>query len=112
MSSHKLPHDMLIAPWLISDPGAGGTFKLADKGWAQCAIKTSAAETRNVPSPVKVCQRLTVWLDTDGGDCTLNYTGPAGAATSILGDVGDTVTYEAITVGGALKWQIIESIGL
>lgn len=112
MSAHSLPREMLIAAWQVTDPKSGGTFDLSNKGRAWCAITTLAAEGRTVPAPEKVGQMVHLYLDTDGGDCTLTITSGHGITSIVLDDAGDYVTLQAITVGGALKWQAAGNSGV
>lgn len=106
MSGHVLPYEMLTAPWLISDPGSAGTLNLLDKGRAICQLKTAAAETRTVPAPSTIGQKLFLFLDTDGGDCTITVNSGHNVTTLVMDDAGDSVLLEAITVGGTVKWLL------
>jgi hypothetical protein len=96
----------------LRDPGNAGSIDLCNHGEATCMIRTAAAETRTLLAPSRVGQRLTLAMDTDGGDAVVTVnSGVTGLATITLNDAGDTVTLEAITVGGVLKWQYLVNRG-
>lgn len=106
MSAHQQPSDWLRAPWTVADPGNAGTLDLTAKGRGYCKIKTTGAETRTIPAPVAIGQQLSVYMDTDGGDCVITVTsGVSGLATITLNDTGDLVVLEALTIADVLKWQ-------
>lgn len=107
MSAHNLPRDHLIAAWAITDPGSGGTFDLANNGRAYCAITTTAAQARTLGAPEKIGQSAFLFLDTDGGDCTIAVTSGQSVSSVVLDDAGDYVHLNAITVGGTLKWRVV-----
>jgi hypothetical protein len=111
-TAYTLPHDHLIAPWLISDPGASGTFANGNNGRAICSIKTLAAESRTLGAPDVVGQRFRGFLDTDGGDCTIAITSGQGISSVVLDDAGDYFEVEAISVGGTVKWRLSSSGGV
>lgn len=106
MSGHSLPYEMLTAPWLISDPGDAGTLNLLDKGLAICQLVTAAAETRTVPAPSTIGQTLILFLDTDGGNCTITVNSGHNVTTLVMDDAGDAVQLDAISVGGTVKWLL------
>jgi hypothetical protein len=114
MSAHTLPHDMLLAPFQISDPGASGTFNLDNKGLVSCAIVTATAEARTLPAPNTQYdgQTALLYLKTDGGDCTITVTTGQGVSTVVLDDAGDWVLLKSIDVGGTLKWVVVASNGV
>jgi len=92
---------------MIPDPGASGTFDLADKGIAVCNVTTVAAEGRTLQSPMGIGRRFTACLDTDGGDLTITVTDGQGVSSVVLNDAGDFVTFESVTVGGTKKWRVV-----
>lgn len=104
MSGHRLPKDWLSAPFKVSDPGASGTVNLDNKGFAVVGITTVAAESRTIPAPDAVNQVVTVYLDTDGGNCTVTITGGQGVSSVVLDDAGDAFTLVSISVAGTAKW--------
>ena len=111
MSAHRLSHDFQIAPWRVADPGASGTFDIANKGRVVLQITTLAAETRTIPAPDVVGQKLLAYLDTDGGDCTITINGGQGVTSIVLGDAGDAFELESISVAGTAKWVVAWSSG-
>lgn len=109
MSAHSLPRDYLISAWAITDPGASGTFDLSNNGRAYCAITTTAAQARTLGAPEKIGQTVFLFLDTDGGECTVTVTSGQGVSTVVLDDAGDYASFAAITVGGTLKWRLVSN---
>lgn len=114
MSAHRVLHDMLMAPHVITDPGNGGTITV-DRDLSVVHVVTAAAETRTLAQPNKSGLTCTIVLYTDGGDCTLTVTGgfnQLAETTATLNDAGDAITFRSICVGGTYYWRVVESIGV
>jgi hypothetical protein len=80
-------------------------------------ITTAAAETNTLADPTFLGQTLTIFVDTYAvGDrvvtaaSRINQAGTDRIMT--FGAVGDCIKLEAITVGGALKWQVVHNDGV
>lgn len=95
----------------IADPGASGAIPVVGYVDGICMLVTAAAESRTVADPTHVGQRLTLFLDTDGGDCTVTFasdiTQTSGENVATFGDVGDYIMVEAISVSGTAKWRLV-----
>jgi len=111
MSAHRALFDLLAAPYLIPDPGAGGTI-LVDRQLCVVPVVTAAAEARTLAQPTKAGLIATVLLDADGGDLTLTVTGGwnlAGATTLTLGDAGESVTLKSVKAGASYYWRPLQA---
>lgn len=115
MSGHNILHkDLLEAPYLMNDPGTGGTITV-DRQFAVCPVDTTggaAAET--LAQPTKAGLFCTVILAADGGDLTLTVTGGYNATgdTSItLDNAGDFVVFFSVKVGSSCYWRVIGQEG-
>lgn len=78
-------------------------------------VTTAAAETNTLAIPTFLGQTLTIFVDTyAGGDRVITSAqriNQAGNTVITLGAVGDFIKLEAITIGGALRWQVIANDG-
>jgi hypothetical protein len=98
--------------YAITDPGASGAIPVTTDG--VCPMTSAAAETRTLAIPTFVGQRLTLCLDTDGGDVVVTSAQPfnqTGNNTITLNDAGDTISLVAITVAGARRWRVANNDG-
>ncbi len=112
--SHRILFDLGFADHSIKDPGNAGRIFI-DKDLALVPIVTAGAETRTLASPQFVGQRASVVMNTDGGDCTVSFTGyDAGSAVTqfVLGDIGDGVNLLGAKVGGTLLWVVLDKPGV
>lgn len=103
---------LLRTPLTIADPGDGGAIPVTKFGTV--AITTAGAETRTLAIPTYAGQQLLLGLNVDGGDCVITSAqsiNAAGNTTITLNDAGDFVKLEGITIGGALRWRVIENAG-
>lgn len=92
----------------IADPGSGGAIAVTRSG--SCALATSAPETRSLANPTAVHQTISLYLATDGGDCTVTVAAAFNAAgnTSItLNDAGDSITLIGVSTGAGLRWRML-----
>lgn len=97
----------------IADPGDEGAIPVTVSG--VCAMTSAGAEDRSLAIPTFLGQRLTLVLDTDGGDVTVTSAeafDQSGNDTLVFDDAGDTAELVAVTVGGALKWRIVGNAGV
>lgn len=107
---------VLTAPQMptntIDDPGDAGAIGVTESGY--CALTSAGAETRTLAIPTFAGQRISIALDTDGGDVVLTVAQPinqTGNNTATGADAGDHLSLEAITVGGALRWRVLANDG-
>ena len=79
------------------------------------AVTTAAAETNTLADPTFLGQTLTIFVDTYAvGDRVITAASrinQAGNTIITLGAAEDVIKLEAITVAGALKWQVIANDG-
>jgi len=78
-------------------------------------VTTAAAETNTLADPSFLGQTLSIFVDTYAvGDRVITAASrinQAGNTIITLGAVGDYIRLEAITIGGALKWQVVSNDG-
>ncbi len=104
---------MLMAPFMVSDPGDAGSIVI-DRFGLVCPVVTEAAETRTLQQPTKAGLVAMVVLATDGGDLTLTVTGgfnQAGDTTITFGDAGDWVKFTSVKEGASYYWRVEASEG-
>lgn len=116
MTAHRSLQDNLIADAELIDPGNGGSV-LLDRTPCHLSVTTTAAETRVLALPSAIGHEITVSLDVDGGDLVVTQAGSlainqAGDTTVTLADAGDSVTFVAIALAGALVWRVKSADGV
>jgi len=78
-------------------------------------VTTAAAETNTLADPTFLGQTITIFVDTYAvGDRVITAASRINQAANTiitLGAVGDFIKLEAITIAGALKWQVIANDG-
>jgi hypothetical protein len=78
-------------------------------------VTTAAAEMNTLADPTYLGQTISIFADTYAvGDRVITAASrinQAGHTTITLGAVGDFIKLEAITIGGALKWQVVATDG-
>lgn len=98
----------------IADPGTGAAIPVTKSG--SIAISTLAAETNTLAIPTFQGQRLTLFVDTFAvGARVVTSAQRINQATSTImtfGAVGDFIVLEGITIGGALRWQVVANDGV
>lgn len=97
---------------VAADPGDAGAINVRVSSFV--AIVTAGAETRTLAIPKYVGQRLVLFLDTDGGDCVITSAqaiNGTGNNTITMNDARDAIHLVAITVGGALRWEVQTNSG-
>lgn len=98
---------------VIADPGNGNAIPTGRQG--VCSLTSAGAETRTLGLPQFIGQRLTIAMDTDGGDAVLTVSqaiNAAGNTVVTFNDAGDFLDLVGITVGGALRWRAVEANGV
>lgn len=98
----------------IADPGTGVAIPVTASGTV--AITTAAAETNTLADPTYAGQFLSLFVDTYavGNRVVTAASRINQAANTIMtfGSVGDFIKLEAITIAGALKWQVVSNDGV
>lgn len=97
---------------VIADPGDAGAIPVTQSG--SVAIVTAGSETRTLAIPTFIGQTLALFIDTDGGTAVITVAQPinqTGNNTITMADVRDYIKLEAISVGGALRWQVTANDG-
>lgn len=114
MAAHRALFDLYKAPFLMVDPGDGGTIRI-DRFLGVVPVVTGGAEARALAVPTKAGLMAAVLLDTDGGDLTLTVTegyNQAGATAMTFDDAGDWVLFVAVKVGANFRWRVAASEGV
>ena len=115
MSAHRILHDLLIAPFLVPDPGNAGTITI-DRWGMVVPIRSGAnAETRRLAQPTKAGLLVMLVMDVDGGgDVTVTITGGyshVGDADIVLNDAGDFVALLSVKAGASCYWRAVSQDG-
>ena len=101
------------AAFAIADPGDAGAIPVTTDG--VCALTSAGAETRTLAIPTFMGQRLSLVCDTYVGNIVVTSAqalNQAGNTIMTFGAVRDYIALEAITVGGALRWQVLGNDGV
>ncbi len=97
---------------VTADPGDAGAINVRVSSFVP--IVTAGAETRTLAVPKFVGQRLSLFMDTDGGDCVITVAqaiNATGNNTITMNDARDAIHLVGITVGGALRWEVQTNSG-
>lgn len=97
---------------IIADPGNGGAIPVTKSGTV--SIITGGAQTRTLAIPTFVNQMLTLYFQTDGGDCVITSAqafNVTGNTVITLNDAGDSVQLVAVYNGTALRWRVSQNDG-
>ena len=97
---------------VTADPGNAGAINVRVSSFVP--IVTAGAETRTLAVPKFIGQRLSLFMDTDGGDCVITVTqaiNATGNNTITMNDARDAIHLVGITVGGALRWEVQTNSG-
>lgn len=101
-------------PVTLADPGTGVAIPVTRS--ATVNIVTAAAETNTLAIPTFLGQKLILNMDTRvGGDRVVTSAqaiNQAGNTVMTFGAARDNIVLEAITVGGALRWQVTHNDGV
>jgi len=102
-------------PDAVTDPGDGEAIPVTYMH-ASIAITTAAAETNTLAIPTVVGQTLHLYCDTYAvGDRVITAASgvnQTGNNTLTFGAARDAIKLEAITVGGALAWNVVYNDGV
>lgn len=108
-----LEHQNRLATNVIADPGNAGAIPVVRSG--SCALVSTGAQTRTLAIPGFKGQRLFLYDDTHAGNIVVTASqavNQAGNNTLTFGAVRDNIELVAITVGGALRWQVASNDGV
>jgi hypothetical protein len=101
-------------PVALADPGTGVAIPVTRS--ASVAISTAGAETNTLAIPTFRGQKLILFCDTYSvGDRVVTCAqaiNQAGNTIMTFGAARDSITLEAVTVGGALRWQVTSNDGV
>lgn len=97
----------------LTDPGNAGAISVLKSG--SLALTSAGAETRTLAIPTFKGQQIAIYCDTYVGNIVLTSAqalNQSGHTVATFGAVRDNFVLEAITVGAALRWQIIANDGV
>lgn len=101
-------------PLTLADPGTGVAIPVLRS--ASVAIVTAGAETNTLAIPTFRGQRLILFMDTRvGGDRVVTASQAINQAANTImtfGAARDCIVLEAVTVAGALRWQVTANDGV
>lgn len=98
---------------VIADPGNAGAIPVTKSG--SVMLTSVGVEARLLPIPTYKGQRLALNCNTFVGAITLivaQAVNQTGNNTLVFGAARDNCVLFAITVGGALRWQVIHNDGV
>lgn len=98
----------------LTDPGTAAAIPVTRS--ASVAITSAGAETNTLAIPAFVGQTLSLYLDTDTSGARVvtsaQRINQAGNTIMTLTEAGDFIKLEGITIGGALRWQVVSNDGV
>lgn len=97
----------------LTDPGNAGAISVTKSG--SLALTSAGAETRTLAIPTFKGQQIALYDDTHVGNIVITSAqaiNQAGNTIMTFGAVRDNCVLEAITIGGALRWQVIANDGV
>lgn len=96
----------------LTDPGNAGAIPVTKSG--SVPLVTAGAETRTLAIPSAIGQTLSLYFQTDGGDCVVTVAqaiNAAGNTIITLNDAGDSIHLIGINNGSALRWRVLANDG-
>lgn len=96
----------------ITDPGNGGAIAVTHSG--SCSLVTAGAETRTLAAPTAIGQIITLYFQTDGGDCVITAASAinkAGNTVITFDTVDESITLIGVHNGAALAWRVLANDG-
>lgn len=116
MAAHRILSDMYKAPFVVADPGNGGTLYVDRWGAVVPLVSGSTSETRTISPPTCSGIQVFVIFDTDGGgDVVVTVTGgyDQSSATSLtFGDAGDYAMLVSAKEGSSYLWHLVSYEGV
>jgi hypothetical protein len=104
--------DSSVRPTVIT---AATATAISVASTATLAITQNGAETNTLAIPTFQGQRLTIFVDTDTSGARVitsaQRINQAGNTVITLTEVGDFIELVGITIGGALRWQVVANDG-
>jgi hypothetical protein len=98
----------------LTDPGTAAAIPVTRS--ASVAIVTAGSETNTLAIPAFVGQTLSLYADTYAvGNRVVTSAqriNQAGNTIMTFGAAGDFIKLEAITIAGALRWQVVANDGV
>jgi hypothetical protein len=99
---------------VVADPGTGAAIPVTASATINITIG-AGAETNTLANPTFAGQVLHLFIDTDGGGSraitAASQINAAGNTVMTAQDVRDEILLTAVTVGGALRWQVTVNNG-
>lgn len=105
--------DNSVRPTAHADPGNAGAIPVTSTG--SCALTSAGAETRTLAIPTFAGQRLLLHCDVYVGNIVVTASqaiNQTGNTILTFGAARDNCELVAITVGGALRWQVAYNDGV
>lgn len=96
----------------VADPGNAGAISVVRSG--AVAIVSAGAETRTLAIPTFIGQELSIYFQTDGGDCVITVASAinqAGNTIITLNDVDDSILLKGVWNGVARAWRVVQNDG-
>ena len=96
----------------LTDPGNAGAIPVTRSGCVP--IVTTGAQTRTLAIPTFINQVLTIYFQTDGGDCVITSAqsiNVAGNTTITLSAANQSTILVAVYNGTALRWRVRQNDG-
>lgn len=112
-TAHRMLSDLLLdaGQRYYADPGDAGTINPYDRDFAICRLVTTGAETRTLADPVADGQRLTLVMQTDGGDCVVTASSAVNDNSDTVitfNDVGDMLELRGVHDGAStFAWRVV-----
>lgn len=116
MTGHRISDDWAIGEFEVPDSGASGVLELKG-GLTYVGLISAGAESRSLPAPTGVFQRLVIAMHDDGGNITINAgyaLNAAGNTTLTFGDDDDLIELVSYysAANGVYRWKIVGNEGV
>lgn len=94
----------------VADPGDAGAIPITRSGY--CPLVSAGAETRTLAAAPFLGQMLTLYFQTDGGNCVVTVASPVnetGNNTITFADANESVTLLGVNNGVGPAWRVLQS---